>query len=85
MKLRIFSVYDQKAQAFMPPFYVPRPEMAMRSFQECANDPAHQFFRSPADYTLYCLGTFDDDSAQFTLEAQPLNLGTALTVKREKQ
>lgn len=82
MIIKMFSVFDQKALAFMPPFFTPRSEQAVRSFTECANDPAHGFCRSPQDYTLYELGTFNDDSATFNILPQPLPLGSAVQFKK---
>lgn len=82
MILKMFSVFDQKALAFMPPFSTPRTEQAIRSFTECANDPAHGFCRSPQDYTLYELGSFNDETAIVTMLPQPLCLGTAVQFKK---
>ena len=63
MKLIIFSVYDQKAEAYLPPFFIPNAAMAQRTFSEAVNSPSHQFGKHPADYTLIELGTFDDGKA----------------------
>lgn len=82
MKIKLFSVFDQKALAFMPPFFAVRTEQAMRSFTECANDAQHAFSRSPQDYTLYELGVFDDETALITNLPQPLCLGRAVQLKK---
>lgn len=81
MKLEIFSVYDSKAQAYLPPFFLPMVGQATRIFQNCANDSAHQFGANPGDYTLFHLGDFDDDSAKISLKATPRNLGIAQEFK----
>lgn len=77
MKLRIFSVYDSKAQAFLPPFFLLNEAMAMRVFSECAGDPQHQFCKHPQDFSLFMLGTFDDVTARLEQENPPQNLGMA--------
>lgn len=65
MESKIFTVYDQKAGAYLPPFFLPTAGMAIRAFEECINSPDHQFGKYPHDYTLYQLGSFDDNSATF--------------------
>lgn len=61
-----FAVYDSKAGAFLPPFILPRVEMAQRVFSDCVNSDQHQFAAHPDDYTLFQLGSFDDESGKFT-------------------
>lgn len=63
MKHSLFAIFDSKAKAFLPPFMLPNSEMAVRAFSDCVNDPAHQFARHPADYTLFKVGEFDDGDA----------------------
>ena len=68
MEHNIFTVFDQKAKAYLPPFFLPRPEMALRVFTDCVNDPTHQFGKHPADYTLLQLGDYDDDTREVLTE-----------------
>jgi hypothetical protein len=81
MKLEIFSVYDSKAAAYLPPFYLPQIGMATRIFQNCANDKGHQFGANPGDYALFHLGQFDDNSAIIETKPTPENLGLAQEFK----
>lgn len=53
MHLKAFSVYDIKAAAYLPPFFLPTVGMATRTFSDCANSHDHQFGRNPADYILF--------------------------------
>lgn len=78
MKHGIFSVYDSKAAAFIPPFYTPTKGMAVRSFKDAANDPTHAFFRNGEDYTLFQLGWFDDHTGMCEWFETKMPLGTAL-------
>lgn len=64
-KQHVFTVYDQKAEAFLPPFFVPSVGLATRAFTDCINSKDHQFGKHPADYTLFNLGTWNDDDASF--------------------
>jgi hypothetical protein len=66
MKHSIFSVFDEKAMAYLPPFVMHREEMAMRVFSDCVNDSDHAFGKHPSDYTLFCLGGFDDGTGVIT-------------------
>lgn len=63
MKHLLFTVYDEKAEVFTPPFFVPTLGIATRAFADCINSDEHQFGKHPADYTLFQLGSFDDHDA----------------------
>lgn len=63
----LFTVYDVKAEVFLPPFFVPTLGLAIRAFADCVNSPEHQFGKHPHDYTLFTLGTFTDHDAEFDL------------------
>lgn len=80
MKLSIFSIYDSKAQAYLPPFFLPRKQMAVRAFAECCNSESHQFGKWPADYTLFHVGAFDDESGLID-SFPPISLGNGLEHK----
>lgn len=69
-KLKAFSVFDVKAQAYLPPFFLPEVAMGVRAFGDCVNDMSHAFGRHPADYTLFLLGAFDCSTGVFTPEAR---------------
>lgn len=77
--LNIFSVYDSKAEAFIQPFFSQTIGTALRDFGRAANDAQHQFHQHAGDYTLFHLGSFDPNKADFTLLKAHANLGTALT------
>ncbi len=58
--MKIFSVYDDKADAYTQPFFATTAGVAIRQFQQAANEEGHQFNRHAADYTLFELGEFDE-------------------------
>lgn len=64
MKHEMFAIFDSKAHAYLPPFIIHQKEMAVRIFADCVNDNSHQFGKNPADYTLFHIGEFDDNSAK---------------------
>ncbi len=61
MKHLIFTVYDEKADAYLPTFVMHSQPMARRTFADMvADEKTHAFGRHPEDYTLYEIGLFDD-------------------------
>jgi len=81
MIMRAYSIFDSKAQAFLPPFFMLNDAVALRIFEECANDISHQFSKFPEDYVLYRVGDFHDDSGSF-VPVDPVVLGRAIALKR---
>lgn len=79
----IFTVFDSKAAAYLQPFYASTKGVAIRQFSDAVNDPGHQFARHGEDYTLFELGHFDDQNAQFHLHSTPLSIGVAVEFTKE--
>lgn len=78
MQHKIFSIYDQKAHAYLPPWVQHRTEMAERAFADCCNSPEHQFGKHPEDYTLIQLGLFDDSTGQIQVHEVQKTHGTGI-------
>lgn len=81
MKLKIFSIFDLKATAYLPPFFLPTTGMATRAFKDCCNQDGHQFAANPGDYTLFELGEFDDVKGTIETRAAHKSLGNGLQYK----
>lgn len=75
MKYHMFSIYDEKAKAYLPPFILPEIGMATRTFSDCINSDSHQFGAHPEDYTLYKIADFDDDTATTTENRETIGNG----------
>lgn len=58
---RAYSVKDLKAGAYAPPFFMPRPEVAIRAFGDAVVNTDQLMRRHPDDFVLYCVGEFDDN------------------------
>jgi hypothetical protein len=69
---KCFSIYDEKAGAFITPFFLPNEQMAVREFAAAANDPNHKFGKWPADYTLFEIGDFNIDTGELTPNKRPI-------------
>lgn len=83
MVIKIFSVYDSKAEAYLPPFFMPSRGVALRAFAEASNSADHKFSRYAADFTLFELGEFCDSTCKFKLHAALINLGSALEFRKD--
>ncbi len=83
MKLEIFSMFDHKAEAFIPPFYLPNIQMALRTVRDTGKDLSHMFGKHPMEYSLYHLGTWTDHNAEFELHEMAKTLGLVGTIVEE--
>lgn len=70
MTLRIFSIFDSKAEVFSAPFFMATAGEAIRAFKDLVNDSQSTVSRHPGDYRLMCLGTFDNHSGLISTEQQ---------------
>lgn len=82
MKLKIFTAYDSKVEAYLQPFFMRSTGEAIRAWTELANNSEHLFSKHPADYTLYEIGEYDDTTGHVVPHQAFKNLGTALEFKR---
>ncbi len=70
MILVMYSVWDSKADAYIQPFFATNDKVALRMFQNACDDSAHDFSRHSEDYTLFRIGTFDQQKG----DLQPENV-----------
>lgn len=78
METKIFAIYDTKAKAYLPPWYMPEIGQALRVFSDAINDKTTEFNKHPEDYTLFHLGSFDNQTAHCTLYDAPQSLGVGI-------
>lgn len=81
MLFKIFTIYDQKAKAHLPPFFLPEEGQAIRQFIDCVNNPEHPFGAHPEDYTLKNIGIFNDINAHIEKFDTPVNIGSGESYK----
>lgn len=65
MKVIVVAVFDRAMSAFNRPFYVQARGLAVRSFADEVNRPDGELGKHPADYELWQLGTWDDETGEF--------------------
>lgn len=78
MLLGVFAIYDSGISTWMTPLYFRNKGEALRWWQEVCNNPEAKISKHPADYTLFELGTWNDDNNEFNLFKAPVKLGLAL-------
>lgn len=78
MKHGIFTIYDEKAQAYFPPFFLHQTAMAVRQFANMANDSNTTIGTNPEDYYLFEVGEFDDSDGSIEQYPTRKGLGCAL-------
>lgn len=63
----VVAVYDSALDAYSRPFFVPTTQIGVRSFADEVNRVSvdNPLNRHPDDYSLYCLGSWDDHSGRF--------------------
>lgn len=76
--LKIFTVYDSKAEAYLQPFFAPTIAVAIRSFTKAADNPSHDFHHFPGDFTLFELGEWDEQAGTTFMYDAQVSLGLAL-------
>lgn len=64
MQQYAYTLYDAKSLVYSPPFYAPAHGAAVRMVMDLVTDKNTSVGRHPADYTLFCVGRFDDAAGQ---------------------
>ena len=78
MKVKIYSIYDSKAESYAKPIFADRVGEVIRSFGDIANDKSHPIGKHPEDYSLYEIGEWDDDAGTVENTTPHKSLGKAL-------
>lgn len=81
--IKIFCVYDSKVECYMQPFFMQTKGAALRAWESTVNDPSTQFNKHPADFTLFEIGEYDENTGRILSYDSPLSLGVAIELKRE--
>lgn len=78
MITNLFTIYDQKAEAYNAPFAFGAVGQALRAFADLVNDKNSNLNKHPADYNLFQIGTYDDATASVQPLTVNINLGCAI-------
>lgn len=80
MELKMYSIRDQKAEAFNQPWYAKTHGEAERTFAQLAKDPKSTIHLFPEDFDLYFVGTYDDQKGVVNSLDTPQHIAKAITV-----
>lgn len=82
MILVVMVAYDKKAQAYMTPFFVNNQQLGIRAFKDACNNAESPICRNPEDFSLFRLGTFDDNTGAMKLSDVPEPVVEAINLKK---
>ena len=80
--MKIYSIYDSKADLWQAPFTQNSRGECLRNFETFANDPQSNLSKYGADFTLFEIGGFDVRTGQTLIYEAKISLGTALELKK---
>ena len=81
--LRLYSIYDSKAEQFSPPQVYHNDLLALRAFEGIVNDDKMFIKKYPEDFSLYYVGNLDDSDGHYYVENSdesciPIMVGRAI-------
>lgn len=72
MKTEVFSLFDRAVATYGRPMFAPLVGAVMRDLKRAVNDPSEQnLCMHSADFDLYRLGVFDDQTGKFEMLEVP--------------
>lgn len=74
---KLYTVYDSKMEAYLPPFLAKMKGHAIRMFSDTIAQPDSQFAKHPEDYTLVELGDWNEFTGVLTPYKSPVLIGSA--------
>lgn len=81
MRLKLFVVYDSKTESYGVPFFRDFTANALREWAEVAsnkNVKENQIAKFPADFTLFEVGEFVQETGEFNIYGTKFSLGLAV-------
>lgn len=64
--MKIYAIHDRAIEAYGQPFFVKSQGQALRSFRDECENRESQFNKHPADYDLYLIGDYNDETGIIT-------------------
>lgn len=83
MITNLYAIYDSKAKIYNAPFSLINDQVALRSATQMANDPSTQCCKNPEDFTIFSIGTYDDQTAQIKVSEKQTCLAKFITLKNQ--
>lgn len=81
--LKLYSIYDSKAEQFSPPQVYLNDMLALRAFEGIVNDDKMLIKKYPEDFSLYYVGSLGDGDGRYYVESYdepriPVMVGRAI-------
>ena len=75
---KVYVVYDSKAQFYQSTFCMRSRGEALRAWAVVAKDVERDIGKFPADYTLFEIADYCDETGSYVMYDSKVSLGTAL-------
>lgn len=85
MELKVFSIFDEKAEVYGQPFFMPHNGLALRAFSDLVGEVGTNVNKHPSDFKLYVLGSYDDVSGKIVSNAVPQFLANAMDFVKKSE
>lgn len=69
MRLNVYAIFDSASGIYDRPWCAHSDQAAIRSFTDVAQDAEHPIGKHPEDFTLFRIGTWEDDAGAIVGEA----------------
>lgn len=66
--MRLYSIYDSKAEQFSPPQVYHNDMLALRGFESIVNDDNMFIKKYPEDFSIYYVGNLSDSDGRYYVE-----------------
>jgi len=76
----MIAVKDAKIGSFARPVAVVNEATGVRAFADAVNDASTEYHKHPEDYTIWSLGTYDDQTGVFNNLVVPVQLANAVAL-----
>lgn len=88
LKLRLYSIYDSKAEQFSPPQVYHNDMLALRAFEGLVNDDKTLINSYPEDFSLHYIGNLGDTDGRYYIDDSdetrvPILVGRAVDYVRD--
>ncbi len=68
MITNIYVIHDKCAKMYNKPFFQLNDSVAMRTAQDIVNTPNTDIYNTPSDFTMFKIGTYDDENAHINID-----------------
>lgn len=84
MRLNVYTIFDTAAAVYKRPFVAQADGEVLRVFKDMALNKDHEIGAHPEDYSLWRIGTFDDNKAILVAETKEcLATGTEMVASAQ--